>query len=99
MSPFLDALGFKNLDPETATRLEEIAAETVMNRVFTRLDEAMLPENVEKARHIWQTGTDTEFFDYLTSSGVNPAQLIGEETNSFIEQLTQSGKIIRGEHG
>lgn len=98
MPSFLDAIGFKNLDPETAKRLDHIAAETVMNNVINRLPSLMSENDAAEARELWESGTDEGFERYLSAKGVNLSTLVTDEANTFLQLLTESGRIIRGEH-
>lgn len=98
MPLFLDVIGFKNLDPETAERLEQIAAETVINNVMHRISELASQPVATEAHRLWEAGKTEELERYLAAQDMNFAELVNDETNRFIDLLSKSGQIIRGEY-
>ena len=99
MGWLLDEIGFKRLTNEEQKYLENVAADTVFNRVIERVADKFDHDQTGVIRHLFEEGSETEIEEFLRSHGLNLEALIGEELERYRGEIIGAKEMLINENG
>ena len=99
MSWLLDEIGFKRLTDEEQKYLEDIAADTIFNRIIERVAAQFDSDQLGSIRHLFEEGSEAEIAEFLRSHQLNLDGLIEEELGLYREEMLRAKIMLMGTDG
>jgi len=99
VSDWLKQVGFRKLTKEKEQQLNTLAIETIFNRVALILEKTIPADDVDTLQNLFDNGDFDSLSTFLTQRGVDLDNLIDEETEAYLEEMTQAGRLLEGKNG
>ncbi len=99
MSWLLDEIGLKRLTDEEREYLENVASDTIFNRVIKRVAGRFDSEQLESIRRLFEDGDEVEIAQFLRSHQLNLDELIEQELESYREEMSMAKVMLLNENG
>ncbi|MDO8650374.1 MAG: hypothetical protein Q7K33_03650 [Candidatus Berkelbacteria bacterium] len=99
MSWLLDEIGFKQLTDEEKEYLEDVAADTISNRVINRVAALFDKEQLGSIRHLFENGSESEIAEFLRSHQLNFDELIDEELGLYRQEMKMAKEMLTNSDG
>ncbi|MCR4311538.1 MAG: hypothetical protein NUV54_03185 [Candidatus Taylorbacteria bacterium] len=99
MSWLLDEIGFKRLTDEEQKYLEDVAADTILNRIIKRVASRFDNERLDSIRHLFKEGSEMELEGFLQSHKLSLEDLIDQELKGYREEMLEAKNMLTGVNG
>jgi len=97
MGWLLAEIGYKNLPLAEEDRLNDIAADTILNRIIVRVADITNPELLTEIRALIKADSPDQLNEFLKPYQINLDQLIDEEIDNYRQEIITVKQLLTKE--